>query len=101
MHVAGVNQSPAIAKTIRVVAFDVEALLGLVLKNRNSIVAALDQEVDGLRTQQRRIKAIEEDGTAPALRVPDLSGEDRFLRGIAASIKLKVFVAEAILEKWA
>src|SRR5436190_20109236 len=38
MHIAGVNQAPAIAEAIRVVAFHMKALLRLVLQNRDCIV---------------------------------------------------------------
>jgi len=48
MHLSGMNQSPAIPETIRVIAFDVKTLPSIVLKNRDRVVASLDQQIDGL-----------------------------------------------------
>jgi hypothetical protein len=39
MHLARMNQAPAVAKPVRVVALNVKALLGVVLKNGHGVVA--------------------------------------------------------------
>ena len=96
MHLARVNQAPAVAKPVRVVALDVKALVGVVLEDGHGVVAPFHQQIDGLRAEQRRVEPVEEDGPAAALRVPDFPGEDRFPGRAPAAIQLKVAVAEQL-----
>src|SRR5262245_3828926 len=94
MHRAGVNQTPPVAKAIRVVPFHMKSLPGMVLEDGNRIVSPLHEQVDRFRAQQRRVEAVKEYWTAAALRMPDLPGEDGFLGGTAASVELEITVAE-------
>ena len=48
MHLARMNQAPAVAKPVRVVALHVKALVGVVLENGHGVVASFHQEIDGL-----------------------------------------------------
>ena len=73
-----------------------KALLEIVLKNRNGIVPSLDQQIDGFRSEQRRVEAVEKDRSAAALRVSDFAGEDRFPRRIASPVPLEVAVADQL-----
>jgi hypothetical protein len=79
MHLTRVNQAPAIAKTIRVVAFHVKALVGAVLENRHGVVAPFDEEVDCFRAEQGCIEPVEENGPSAALGVADFAGKDRLV----------------------
>src|SRR5262245_16111279 len=88
------NVAPSIAEAIRIVAFNVKALFQIILKNRNRIVASLEKQIDSFRSEQGRVKAVEEDRSSAALRVSDFSGEDRFARGVASTVALEVAVAD-------
>src|SRR5207249_2257925 len=88
MQITWMDVSPSVAEAICIVTFDVKALLEIVLKNRNGIVPSLDQQIDGFRSEQRRVEAVEKDRSAAALRVSDFAGEDRFPRRIASPVPL-------------
>src|SRR5262249_51715957 len=82
--------SPTVAEPVRVVTLDMEALLGVVLQDRNRVVAAFDQQVHGLRSEKRRIKSIEKDRTPAPLRMSDFSDENCFRCRLPPAIKLKI-----------
>src|SRR5215831_10878350 len=94
VQATGVNQAPAVTKSIRVVTFDVESLVGIVLKDRYGVVVSFDKQIDRLRTQLCRKKTIEENRPAATLSVADFSGEDGFRSGISAAVLLEILVAE-------
>src|SRR4051794_28386104 len=71
-----------------------KTFVGVVLEQRHGVVAAFDEQVDRLCSEERRVKPIEENRAPAALRVADLSGEDRFARRTSTAIQLKVAVAE-------
>lgn len=88
------DMTPPVAEAIRIVTLDVKAPLQIVLKNRNRIVASLEQQVDGFRPKQCRVETIKKNRSAAALRVSDFAGEDRFARRVASTIALKVAVPD-------
>src|SRR5262245_58015628 len=94
MHVARVNKAPAITKPVGVIAFDMKSLFRLVLKNRHGVVASFNEQIDGFRAEQCRVKPVKENGPAAALCMSDLSGEDGFFSGLAAAILLEVTVSK-------
>ncbi len=96
MHVTGVDQTPAVTEAVRIVSFDVESILSLILKNSDRIVPSLDQQIYSLSPQCSRIETIEENGTAAPLGMADLSGEDRFLGRIATPVSLKVSISQPL-----
>src|SRR6187402_569191 len=96
MHLARVNQAPAIPEAVGVVALHMEALVRIVLEHGHRVVPALDEEVHRLRAEERRVEAIEEDWPATALRVSDFSREDRLARRAPAPIPLEVAVAQFV-----
>ena len=76
---------PAVAEGVAVVAVHVEAALGAPLEDRDRVAHAVEQHVDRLAPELGGVEAVEQDRTAPALRVPDLPREDGFpSRGRAA-----------------
>src|SRR5580704_17081418 len=94
MHLTRMNQAPAVAKPVRVVALNVKALQRVVLENGHGIVSPFDQEIDGLRAELGRVESVEQDGPPATLGVTDLSGEDRLPGRAPAAIQLKVAVPE-------
>src|SRR6185436_13614861 len=98
MHVAGVDEAPAIPKTVRVVTFDVKALGRVVLEDGDGIVAALEEKLDRFRAEQRGIKTVEENRAPAPLGVADLPGEDGLTGGLPSSVELKILIADHLDE---
>ena len=71
MHVAGVDEPPAIAETVGIVAFHVEPLRRVVLQDGDGVVASFQQQIHRLGAELGRIEAVEQDRAPAALRVPD------------------------------
>jgi hypothetical protein len=94
MHLARVNQAPAVAESVRIVAFHMEAPRLVVLQNGDRVVPAFVKKFDGLRAELRGVKAIEENRPSAALRVAHFPDEDSFARCVAAPVKLEVPVTE-------
>src|SRR6186713_2861585 len=94
MHLARVNEAPAVAKSVRVVAFHMEASRLIVLQDGDRIVPAFVKKFDGLRAELCGVKAIEENRPSAALRVAHFPDEDSFARCIAAAVKLEVPVTK-------
>ena len=65
------NQAPAVAKPIRVIAFNVKPLSAVdgALTRRCS---SLDQQIDRLRAQEGCVESVEQDGPPATLGVADL-----------------------------
>src|SRR5262249_24551622 len=84
MEKAGMDEAPAVKESIGMVAFNVKPLIGVVLKDRNGVIPAFNEQINRLRTQLRRKEAIKEDRAPAALRVTDLSDKDRLGGGVAA-----------------
>src|SRR5205085_2906522 len=80
-------------------AVDVEAARHAPLQDRDRVVLAREQHVDGLAAEEGRVEAVEEDRPAAALGVPDLSREDRVLRRLRAAEALEVLVPELLDEE--
>lgn len=78
VHEPRMDVAPAIAKTIGVIALDVEAFADVELQDRNAVVPAFQQQVHRVRPQFRRIEPVEQDWASAALRMTDFSGEDGF-----------------------
>jgi len=96
MQPAGVDQTPAIAKTVGVEALHVEAAFGAVLEDGYRVVPALDEKVDRLRTELSRVETVEQDRPAAELGVTNFSGEDRFAGGFAPAVPLEEVVADQL-----
>ena len=78
------DQTPAIAETVGVIALDVKSLLGVVLKDGHCVIAALEEQFDRLGAKLGGVETVEENRTATALGVADFAREDGFFGGITA-----------------
>ena len=87
------DEAPAVAEAVGVVAFHMKPFAAGVLQNGDGVVAAFDQQVHRLGPELRGIKAVKQNGPAAALGVADFAGEDGLLGGFAAPIKLEIPVA--------
>src|SRR5688572_20564450 len=96
IHITRMNQAPAVSKSIGVVTLHMKSSLGIVLENGNRVVAAFSQEIDGLCSEQCRIKSVEPEGPSAALRMADFTSEDGLSCRIAAAVKLEILVAEHV-----
>jgi Ala-tRNA(Pro) deacylase len=96
VQVAGVDHAPAVAEGVAVVAVDVEALLAVPLQDRERVVLAVQQHVDGLAAELAAVEAVEQHRAPAALRVADLAGEDRGLGRLGPPVLLEVGVAEVV-----
>src|SRR5215470_17397646 len=98
MHVAGVDEAPPITEAVSVIAFDVEPFGGVVLEDGDRVVTAFQEQLDSFGSEQRGIKAVEENRTSAPLRVPNLPCEDRLACRFPAAVELKIFVADHLHE---
>ena len=91
------NETPAIAEAVRIVAFHVKSLVGVVLKDRSGVVASFNQQIDGLRSELGCKETIEENRPPAALRMADFSGEKGTMNGakLAARTLLMTLIARA------
>ena len=74
--VPGVDQAPAVAEAVGVVAVDVEALRGVVLEEETALLRPSTSSSTALRAELRGVEAVEEDRPSAALGVADFAGED-------------------------
>src|SRR5262245_15585853 len=98
MHLARVDKAPAIAKTIGIVAFDVEAFGRTVLQDRHGVVAAFGEQLDRFGALLRSVETVEENGPSPALGMADLADEDSLTGGFAPAIKLEIAIPNHLNE---
>ena len=68
------------------------------MQDRDGVVLAFDEQIDGLRAELRGVEAVEQDRPAAALGVADFTGEDRFARRVAAAVELEILVADELDE---
>ena len=94
MHLAGVNDAPAIAEIVAVDAADVEASLAVVLQDGDAVDLPFEQQVDRVAAELRAHRTIEVDRPAAALRVADFAGEYRGPGRFVAALAGEVTIAQ-------
>src|SRR5688572_19559708 len=93
MHRAGVDEAPAVAEAVRIVALDMESVAGVVLEDGHGVVLAFEEKFDGLGAKLCPVEAVEEDRPAAALGVAHFTSEDGFACGFATAVALEIFIA--------